>query len=197
MFFTWRQYLAQIHQKGVVATFVIDWPVLILIGLIFGYGIKGPLNRSFFFTRAFISGKFVVTLFVIIVYYSYRLAPDWMWMYFVKASDLPGWMVWYMLILYFFAYTSGFAITVEGRKWQGWYPPLLIIAMVVWEVALILALKERYLVVGTQKQFLAGTAAHLAKSTVGTIPVYMTLLLIPLGLGMLLWSRKQKFMRVD
>jgi len=183
--------------KGVVKTFIIDWPILILIGLIFGYGVKGTPPRGFFWTRAFVTGKLILTLFIAIVYYSYTLAPDWMWMYFLDTSALPAWCVWYVLILYYFAYTAGFAITVEGRKSHGWYPPLLMIVMIAAEVLLILALKDRYLAVGTLKEFMAGQAVPLAESQVGTIPAYLTLLLIPLGLICLIWSRKQKFTAIS
>ncbi len=177
----------------VIKTFIIDWPILILIGLIFGYGVKGRPEGSVFFTRAFGSGKFIVTLFVLIVYYSYVLAPDWMWMYYVANSDLPRWMVFYVLGLYYFAFFAGFSLTVEGRKMNRYYPPFLMVVMVLAELALIWGLRERYLAVGTFTDYIAGTTVPLAESAVGTTPMYLSLVLIPIGIGLLVWSRKQRF----
>ena len=174
-------------------TFIIDWPILILIGLIFGYGVKGTPRGSLFMTRAFITGKMITALFVVIVYYSYLLAPDWMWMYYVRASDLPSWMVWYVLVLYFFAYAIGFCLTVEGAKVARAYPPFLILLMLAAEGVLIWALLDRYIVVGTIEQFLAGTGTALADSVVGGTPTILTVLLIPLSLAFIYWSRRQRF----
>jgi hypothetical protein len=177
----------------VILTFIIDWPILILIGLLFGYGLKGTPSRGFFLSRAFITGKVIVTLFVLIVYYSYLIAPDWMWMYYVADAEMPRWMVFYILILYYFAYAVGFALTVEGRKFHSGYPPFLMIIMIVAEVLLIMGLKARYVVVGSLAEYQAGTAIPLAESSVGQVPTYLTALLLPLGIGFLLWSRKQRF----
>ncbi len=174
-------------------TFIIDWPVVILIGLIFAYGIKGQPQGSVFFTRAFVAGKIILTLFVAIVYYSYWLAPDWMWGYYVRDSELPRWLVFYVLALYYIAYAAGFFIAHEGRKWRTWYPPVVMGLMVVGEALLIMAQQPRYLAVGTYDQFMAGTTQLLSDSAVGTVPGILSGVLIVLGLMALLWSRRQSF----
>lgn len=174
-----------------IQTFIIDWPVIILIGLLFGYGVKGVPTKSLLCTRAFLSGLLILTLFVILVYYSYSLAPDWMWMYFVTAEALPGWIVFYVMILYYFAYFSGFLLTIEGVKLSRVFPPILMILMVASEVAVILGLKERYINVGTLQEFIHNQTVPLSESAVGTVPAILSLFLIPLGLGFIVWSRRE------
>ncbi len=173
-------------------TFIIDWPALIAIGLLFGYGIKGTPSGSVMRTRAYFSGKIVVTLFVALVYYSYLLAPDWMWMYFVKASDVPSWVVWYVLILYFFAYDVGFFLKGELGKIHKALPVVAIILSLVSAVLVTLPLGDRYMNVGTLEQFQAGQTTRLPQSPVGKVPGNLTAVLLPLGVGLLIWSRRQK-----
>ena len=175
-----------------VPTFIIDWPILILIGLAFSYGVRGEHSGSLVFSRAWISGKLIVTAFVGIVYYSYLLAPDWMWMYFVPADSLPAWMVFYGLILYYFAYASGFFVGREIAKLSKLLPIVYILLMLAAEGAIIYALRDRYLVVGSLAEFKAGTAVPLAESSVGGLPSVLSALLIPLSLVLILWSRRQK-----
>ncbi len=114
-------------------------------------------------------------------------------MYYVRAADLPAWMVWYVLVLYFFAYAVGFCLTVEGAKFSRAYPPLLILVMLVAEGALIWALLDRYVVVGSYEQFVAGTGTALADSAVGGGATILTVLLIPISLAFIYWSRRQRF----
>ena len=144
-------------------------------------------------TRAYWSGKVIMTLFVALVYYSYLLSPDWMWMYFVRASDVPGWITFYLLILYYFAYDAGFFLKFELGKIKRSYPVLMMLLMLASAVAVVMPLKERYLNVGTLDQFLAGQGTvPLAQSAVGKVPGTLSAILIPLAIGLLLWSRRQK-----
>lgn len=143
-------------------------------------------------TRAYFSGKLVVTLFVALVYYSYLLAPDWMWMYFVKASDVPEWIVFYVLILYFFAYDVGFFLKVELAKIHRAFPVMALVLSLVAAVLVTIPLGDRYMNVGTLEQFQTGQTVRLPQSEVGKVPGNLTALLLPLGVGLLLWSRRQK-----
>lgn len=143
-------------------------------------------------TRAYLSGKVIVTLFVALVYYSYLLAPDWMWMYFVKASDLPGWLVFYVLILYYFAYDAGFFLKFETGKIHKLFPALMIVLMVAAAVGVVVPLSDRYLNVGTIEQFYDGNTVPLSESPVGKIPGTLSAVLVPLAIGLLIWSRRQK-----
>ncbi len=144
-------------------------------------------------TRAYLSGKIIMTLFVALVYYSYLIAPDWMWMYFVRASDVPLWIVIYVLVLYYFAYDAGFFLKFEMGKINKILPPLFMVVCLVWEVGVTMALKERYTLVGSLEQFLHGQGTPLAQSAVGKVPGTLTLVLLPLGVGLLLWSRRQRW----
>jgi hypothetical protein len=174
-------------------TFIIDWPALIAIGLLFGYGIKGTPTKSVLMTRAYFCGKIVVTLFVALVYYSYLLAPDWMWMYFVKASDVPSWIVWYVLILYYFAFALGFVLKMELAKIHSKLPILAVILAVASAVLVTVPLGHRYMNVGSLEQYQAGQTTPLPQSPVGRVPGNLTGILIPLGFGLIYWSRKEKF----
>jgi hypothetical protein len=167
--------------------------VLLLIGFLFGYGVKGAPTQSVFLTRAYLSGKIVVALFAAIVYWSYRLAPDWMFNYFTRASDVPGWMIAYIFLLYFVAYAAGFAMKFETAKIHKVYPVLLMAVLLGASAGIPLALGERYTLVGSMDQFLAGTAVPLPQSAVGKVPGTLTLAILPIGLGLLWWSRKERF----
>ncbi len=144
-------------------------------------------------TRAYFSGKVVVTLFIAIVYYSYLIAPDWIWMYFVKPEEVPHWMVFYILILYLFAYDVGFFLKFELGKINRIYPILMLIVALAWAVGVTLALKDRYLTVGTLEQFQVGQGIPLSESTVGKLPGALSACLFPLSLILIFWSRRQKF----
>jgi hypothetical protein len=167
--------------------------VLLLIGFLFGYGVKGTPTQSVFLTRAYLSGKFVVALFSALVYYSYRLAPDWMFNYFARDVDVPGWMIIYIFVLYFVAYAAGFAMKFETAKIHKAYPVLLMIALLAASAAIPISLGTRYTLVGSMDQFLAGTAVPLTQSAVGKVPGTLTLAIVPIGLGLLWWSRRERF----
>lgn len=167
--------------------------MLLLIGFLFGYGVKGAPTQSVFLTRAYISGKLVVALFSGLVYYSYLLAPDWMFNYFTRDADVPGWMIAYIFLLYFVAYASGFAMKFETAKIHKAYPILLMIVLLAASAAIPIALGERYMLVGTMEEFLNRTAVPLPQSAVGKVPGTLTLAIIPIGLGLLWWSRKGRF----
>ena len=164
-----------------------------MIGIIFGYGVKGLPDGSVLLTRAHISGKLVVALFVGLVYYSYLLAPDWMFNYFTHASDVPFWMVVYILILYFFAYSAGFILKFEFAKMGKWCPIVIGIVLLAACVIIPISMGTRYTMVGTLEQFQNGQAIPLPQSPVGKLPGTLTLLLVPISLGLLYWSRRQKF----
>lgn len=164
-----------------------------LIGVIFGFGAKGSPAGSVFKTRAFVSGLIIVILFSALVYDSYLLAPDWMYNYFTRASDVPSWMVPYIFVLYLAAYAAGFVFKFEIEKVGR---PALILAIVLLAAASVLipiSLGTRYTMVGSMDQFLSGQAVPLPKSPVGKVPGNLTLALLPLGIGLLIWSRRQKF----
>ena len=113
-------------------------------------------------------------------------------MYFVKASVVPPWITFYLLILYYFAYDAGFFLKFELGKIRKSYPILTMLLMLAASVAVVMPLKDRYLNVGTLEQFQAGQTTPLAQSAVGKVPGTLSAVLIPLALGLLFWSRRQK-----
>lgn len=154
---------------------------------------KGQAIGSLLKTRAYLSGKGVVTLFIGLVYYSYRLAPDWMHMYFVKAAEVPEWIVFYILFLYYFAYDAGFFLKIELEKIRKGLALAALAVTLAGSVLVVLPIKDRYGRVGTLEEFQAGRAIPLSESPVGRVPATLSLLLLPLGVGLLFWSRRQKF----
>ncbi|HEX5037576.1 MAG TPA: hypothetical protein VFX30_10495 [bacterium] len=164
-----------------------------MIGFLFGYGVKGAPTQSVFLTRAYVSGKIVVALFSTLVYWSYKLAPDWMFNYFTRDADVPSWIIVYIFLLYFVAYAAGFAMKFETAKIHKAYPILLMVALSAAAIAVPIAMGERYTLVGTMDQFLNHTAVPLSQSHVGKVPGRITLALLPLGIGLLWWSRKERF----
>jgi len=165
---------------------------LITIGLIFGYGVRGRPDKSLLLTRGFLSGLAVVFLFVLLVTYSYLLAPDWMFMYFVEGEEIPYWMVLFILSLYFPAYTAGFFLKMEGERIGRLLPPLLILCGLAASVLVVIPLSDRYLQVGSYADFQAGLTTPLQESPVGRIPGMLSLLLIPAAIGLIIWSRREK-----
>ena len=166
--------------------------MLLLIGIIFGFGVKGTPSDSVLRTRAFASGFLIVFLFSGLVYYSYLLAPDWMFNYFTRASDVPRWMVPYIFVLYFVAYAAGFVFKFELEKIGKGILYFAIFVLIAASALIPISLGTRYTTVGSMDQFLAGQAVPLPKSAVGKVPGNVTLALLPLGIGLLLWSRKQR-----
>ncbi len=158
----------------------------------FGYGVKGA-PKTVLGTRANLSGKILLTIFVLLVYYSYRLAPDWMFMYFVKASEVPSWMIVYLFVLYYLAYDVGFLLKFEFQKIHRSLPIVFLALSLAASVLVTVPLKERYWNVGTYDEYHSGRTVPLSESPVGKVPGRITLLLLPLGIALLLWSRKQKF----
>lgn len=164
-----------------------------MIGFLFAYGVKGTPTQSVFLTRAYVSGKIIVALFSALVYWSYKLAPDWMFNYFTRDADVPGWMIVYIFLLYFVAYAAGFVLKFETAKIHKAYPIILMLVLLAASAAIPIAMGDRYMMVGTMDQFLNHAATPLPQSPVGKVPGTITLALLPLGIGLLWWSRKEKF----
>lgn len=143
-------------------------------------------------TRAYFSGKLIVALFSALVFYSYLLAPDWMFNYFTRASDVPSWMIAYIFILYFFAYAAGFMMKFELSKMGKGLPIVMGVILLAASIAVPMALGDRYMMIGTLDQFYDGQAIPLPQSPVGKVPGTLTLVLVPLAIGLLVWSRRQK-----
>lgn len=166
--------------------------MLVLIGVIFGFGVKnfprGKLTR----TRAFLSGFVVTAIFSGVVYYSYLLAPDWMFNYVVRASDVPRVVVALIFVGYFLAYALGFWLKIKLDR-LGWGPVgLLMLLLAGASAALPMAFGKRYTQVGSYEAFVSGTAVPLAESFVGGTPTYITIALVPVGILLIFWARRER-----
>jgi len=167
------------------------------MGLFFGFGIKGgqvPGGRSVCRTRAFVVGLLVLTLFNFTVIYSYLVAPDWMFMYFLKAETIPPWMIGYTLLFYYLVFIFGFFLKTELGKIHPILPWMALGISFLGTVGVILPLKKQYLTVTTFEQFHnTGVGLALSQSPVGEIPAYLTPVILMAALLGLLWSRRQQF----
>lgn len=117
---------------------------------------------SVFSSRAFWKGVVFTTLFNAAVLYAAIVYPDWMWMYFLDESRLGFWPLLYLfLFLYYLPYILGFylgALAIR-RGVAAWI--FFSLFCLVWEGWLVITLFDRYSVVGTREEFLAGTALSL------------------------------------
>jgi hypothetical protein len=177
----------------VIPTFLIDWPVLLLIGVIFGFGVKNLPSGSVVKTHAFFSGLLVVGIFTAIVFWSYLLAPDWMFNYVVRASEVPTALVVLVLAFYFAAYAAGFLLKFKMQRLGRGALIGLILVLAAGCVIVPVAFGERYTKVGSADEFFNGTAIPLPESEVGKAPATLTLGLLPLGILLIWWSRREKF----
>ena len=160
------------------------------MGLLFGYAVKGQPTKSLYQTRAFWSGLVVVFFFSSLAYYSYRLFPDWMFMYFVRSSDIPHGIVALLFVGYFFAYNFGFFLKFDLSKMGRKVPWIVGAIFLLLSGLIILPVRDRYLNVGTLDQYLVGQVISLNDSPVGKLGMLMPVM-AALGLGLFLWSRRQ------
>jgi hypothetical protein len=141
----------------VVATFIIDWPVLTFLG--FAFGAAAPVQR-WWRSRAFIAGVITAVVFTSTALISYLVAPDWMWMYYTDP-DTVSWAVPFIgiayIVLFGFAFLSAVGLNASGIRiaWK------LAIVSLVFEVGVVAFTWDRYHRVGTTVEWLRGHAAEL------------------------------------
>ncbi|MBI1909639.1 MAG: hypothetical protein HYS22_05670 [Deltaproteobacteria bacterium] len=176
-----------------VPTFIIDWPFLIFLGLLYGFALKNPEGRPLFRTRAFVAGTLVLFLFIVVVFWSYRIAPDWMWMYFVEAMNVPGWIVGLILFGYYLTFLLGFLLKFELAKLGKGFPGGALVLSVAASGMIILPVKDRYLNVTTTYGWRAGILGKpLPESDVASAMNMAVAGLIVIGLLLFLWARREK-----
>ena len=144
------------HQdwQGVVATFIIDWPVLAFFGFFFG---GAAPDKNSWRSRAFWAGLMTSSAFTASAMLSYQYAPDWMWMYYRDPEELEGY-VKVMPAAYLATFLATFAAALGmRRKGVRKAAALSLVA----EAAVVGATWDRYHRVGTKQQWEEGTAAEL------------------------------------
>ena len=143
--------------RGVMETFVVDWPVLALIGL--GFAAAAPRAR-WWTSRAFAAGAVSALAFTAVALLGYALAPDWMWMYFLPPGDV-AWAVPLVLALYPCAFVGAFAAGVALKDLgRGALAAALALAAAA-ELLVVALTWDRYRLVGTRREWLAGDAHAL------------------------------------
>jgi hypothetical protein len=141
----------------VIETFIIDWPVLLFLGLLFGS--FAPAD-GWWRSRAFKAGFIAALVFTIVAFASYAVAPDWMWMYFLDPGDV-AWALPGLVVAYVAAYLLGFAAAI-GLKPLG--TRALVIAAgvtIAAEIGVLALTWSRYHLVGTRSEWLRGEAHEL------------------------------------
>lgn len=143
--------------RGVIETFVIDWPILSILGLAFGA--FAPRQR-WWRSRAFGAGLVSAIVFTLVALISYVIAPDWMWMYFLDSAEV-SWTVPPILVAYLAAYAMSFAAAVALRDLGPQLLWLAIAGAALMEVVVVSITWDRYHMIGTRQEWLAGTAHEL------------------------------------
>lgn len=140
-----------------IATFIIDWPVLIFIGVVFGAFAPGT---SWWRGRAFVAGLVTAAVFTATAVISYFIEPDWMWMYFLDPDEV-SWVVPLIPVGFLLLYALAFAAAVSLRQLDRlalWAAGALALLA---EIVVVAVTWDRYRLVGTRQEWLADKAHEL------------------------------------
>lgn len=140
-----------------VATFIIDWPVLGLLGFVFG---ASASPDRWWKSRAFVAGLVSAVVFTATALVSYVVAPAWMWMYLLDHRSLT-WTVPFIALGYLFVYVVSFAGAVSLRAARPVLPWIAAAVALLMEIALIVVTWDRYHLVGTRLEWSSGVAHEL------------------------------------
>lgn len=140
-----------------VATFIIDWPVVGLLGFVFG---ASAASDRWWRSRAFIAGLVSAVVFTGTAIVSYVVAPAWMWMYLLDHRSL-SWTVPLIALGYLFVYVVSFAAAVALRGARPVLPWAAAAVALLMEIALIVITWDRYHLVGTRLEWSSGVAHEL------------------------------------
>ena len=178
-----------------VETFLIDTPVMVIFGLLFAPYMRSDEADAPCLSRAFIFGFIFSTLFVVSVIWSYKLAPDWMWMYFPEDNSvsLLGW-IYILSVLYYMPYIGGFLLGKELFRRSKVVYWIAVVYFLIMELVVILLLFNRYYFVGTREEFLSGKAVPLnsPQSPVGTLMNVTGIVLFLVFVAMWWYLKKYK-----
>lgn len=136
---------------------------MVLIGMLYA-----PLAREtaipFFRTKAFFASVRLAAAFLAVVAVSYAVAPDWMWTYYVRPSEVTAAGLFYVaLVFYLLPYASGVFIgQLCMRNRKRWI--IGIITCLIVQAAMLGGWWQRYTHVGTAEEFFAGAAQPITSA---------------------------------
>ena len=138
-------------------TFIIDWPILAFLGIVFGS--FAPRDR-WWLSTSFRAGLVTALAFTIVAFVSYAVAPDWMWMYFLDASKV-SWMLPGLALGYVSMFVLGYAAAVGLRPLGRRMQVGAALGALAAEVGTLAVTWSRYHLVGTRAEWRRGAAHEL------------------------------------
>ncbi|MFN2388253.1 MAG: hypothetical protein ABR575_01400 [Actinomycetota bacterium] len=174
-------------------TFIIDWPILLLIGI--GFGALAP-GEGWWRSRAFAAGGATAVVFTAVALVSYVLAPDWMWMYFLDPDEVV-WAVPVIVLGYLLFFVLGFAASVSLRSIGISAVAASALGAGVLELAVVAITWDRYHLIGTRAEWLQGRAHELLtaapEGSAGPIGAMGAAFLVVVGVAWLLaWKARRE-----
>jgi len=153
-----------------------DWGFLLIVGLIFGWVNSRQIQASgsLFFNRYYLSALAFQTVFCMpLAIYCYLLYPDWCWMYWLDAEQVPRLWVVLAFLGYYAAMTIGFGVSARAERARpGLGRKILDCILAVFLVLLVIFFRRLFFV-GSLEQFRARALPFLARRE----PLFVLLLL--------------------
>jgi len=157
-----RYALCALLPKEVIKTFLIDAPVMVILGMLYT-PLERELEKPFYRTKTFLAGCRLAGLFLALVLVSYVLYPDWMWMYFISTKDLSfdrqtSLLIGVFWMLYVIPFLAGYfwGLAFRAKNKMAWWAGILLNLAL--EGLLIFTFWARYRSIGTREEFFRGAA---------------------------------------
>ena len=140
-------------------------------------------------TKSFAFGLVANTLLVAAAGVAYYKWPDWMWMYYVDSSTVSFELVLLLFFgLYYVPFFIGFKLPSFFAKLNFMLPMFII--FVILQVLEMVALWNRYAVVGTYEEFHKSAGVSIFDSTLNTFLIVAFAVIVPVTLAMWWFSKK-------
>lgn len=171
-----------------IETVIFDGIASAIIGALFGMTIPAHSSRLHKHP-VFYYACIVEALFIVAASICYYLNADWMWMYYYRGEEFPEYLLPVLVIvIYVLPFSAAFHIFVDMSPNLKRYIFLGILLTA--QLALFIVMFDRYMLVTTTDNFAAHSGVRLYNSTIGTVLTIATVLLAPLGIYLLIKSKK-------